>query len=665
MVVGAIFQDRYKIIRVLGEGGVGKVYLAENVKLKTYWAIKEIDKRKSSDFDLLAEPNILKKLSHPSLPRIFDIVETDEYLYIIEDYVEGVSLDKALKEDGSYPEFMVVDWAKQLCDVLIYLHNLKPNPIIYRDMKPSNIIVNSDGKVKLIDFGIAREYKEEATADTTIIGTRGYAAPEQYGKSQSDARTDIYSLGVTLYHLLTGKSPNEPPYEIVPVRQINKKLSAGIERIIIKCTQPDPEKRYQSAKSLLYDLENINMYNKEARRRRVFLQLRIAFYAFMITGGIICSYFGSVQMGVEKEERYRDVLSSADAFFNNGDYEQSVAMYKEANSMFPDRVSGYLGIARTYIKNAEYEKCIDYIENEAGAAVPDMMADPEANYILGNAWYELKNYDRAVAYYQKAVSLSNDVEAYWRDLGVAMARTGKLDQAGSILQKMIEKNMSSEATQYLHAEILYKQGKYDESLDKFFNVINMEPEQQLLRRAYIVAGEIIRDYGALVEGSYKRGIGMLLTADGKLKEKNDLIITELIAELYYLQADTESDKTAREECYQRSAEYFKKLINMGYSRPYIFRNIAIIYQNLEDYKNAEEWLTEMEKRYPDNIDVYIQFAFLYAEMQQKKENEHRDYNKVLEYYEKAVQCAQGNESIPELVPLKKLIDELREKNWIQ
>lgn len=107
------------------------------------------------------------------------------------------------------------------------------------------------------------------------------------------------------------------------------------------------------------------------------------------------------------------------------------------------------------------------------------------------------------------------------------------------------------------------------------------------------------------------------------------------------------------------------MINMGYSRPYIFRNIAIIYQNLEDYKNAGEWLTEMEKRYPDNIDVYIQFAFLYAEMQQKKENEHRDYNKVLEYYEKAVQCAQGNESIPELVPLKKLIDELREKNWIQ
>lgn len=664
-MIERVFQDRYEIIKVLGEGGSGKVYLAENINLKTYWAIKEIDKEKNKDIDLLAEPNILKRLSHPSLPRIFDIVENEQYLYIVEDYVEGLSLDKALKENGSYPELMVIDWAKQICDVLIYLHTLKPNPIIYRDMKPSNIIVNAEGKAKLIDFGIAREYKVQSTADTTVIGTRGYAAPEQYGKSQSDARTDIYSLGVTLYHLLTGKSPNEPPYEIVPVRQINKKLSTGIEYIIKKCSQPDPDKRYQSARLLLNDLENINSYNKGFKRRRVFLQFRIAFYALLITTSIICSYFGVIQMETKKEERYINTFNSAETYFVNEHYEQSVSLFNEANLIYPDRLGGYLGIAKTYIKKMEYETCIFYIENEVGPIVPEVSVDPEANYILGNAWYELKNYDKAVFHYQRAVDYSNNVEHYWRDLGVAMARAGDLDEAESIMKQMSEKNMSSESTHYINGEILYKQGKYDESLSQFYSVVNQDPDQELLKRAYIVIGEIVRDYGTKIEGSYEKGIEVLLTSEGKLKEKNNLIITELLAELYYLQADTVSEKPEKDINYQRSAEYFDRLIKMGYTRPYIYKNMAIIYQNIGQLQQAEQYLVEMEKRYPDSMDVYIQFAFLYAEMEQQKENEFRDYQKVVDNYEKAVRCAKGNESAPQLIPVKKLIDELREKNWIQ
>ena len=238
------FGDTYEIKSLIGTGGMSRVYLAEHKRLHTCWAVKEVRKQQGSRFDFLAESNILKKLQHPMLPRIVDIFEDAEYIYIVEDFVEGITLEDLLRQQKRVDEAQGIQWFQDLCGVLRYLHSQEPNPIIYRDMKPSNIMLQPDGTLKLIDFGIAREYKHESDADTTYIGTKGYAAPEQFGRAQTDARTDIYSLGVTVYHLLTGKSPYEPPYDFVPVRQLNGALSHGIEYILGKCIQSEPENRY-------------------------------------------------------------------------------------------------------------------------------------------------------------------------------------------------------------------------------------------------------------------------------------------------------------------------------------------------------------------------------------------------------------------------------------
>ena len=269
MIKHQLFEEKYKIITSLGKGGMSTVYLAQHMKLGTLWAIKQISKKVNFKIDLLAEPNILKKLSHPALPRVFDIVEDDEYLYIIADFVEGESLAKEIELYRKILESKVIDWAKQLCDVLHYLHTLVPNPIIFRDLKPANIILTYEGKIKLIDFGIAREYKKESVSDTTYMGTRGYAAPEQYGTAQTDVRTDIYSLGVTLYHLLTGKGPNEPPYDLRPVREIDQTLSQEIEYIICKCTAKDPDKRFQSIQEVRRCLQNMHLNGLEAANHSV------------------------------------------------------------------------------------------------------------------------------------------------------------------------------------------------------------------------------------------------------------------------------------------------------------------------------------------------------------------------------------------------------------
>lgn len=257
MQVGDFFDGRYIIEKILGRGGMGTVYLARNINTDTFWAVKEICSKEDAAIDLLAEPRLLKKLEHPALPRLFDILEMDGKLYMISDYIEGVSLDKKIEEDGKIAEEIVADWAVQLGKALLYLHSQKPNPIIYRDMKPSNIILTGSGNLKLIDFGIAREYKSQSEGDTVYIGTRGYAAPEQYGTGQTCAASDIYSLGVTLHHLLTGKSPLEPPFGNKPIRCFDSTLSLEMEEIICKCTMESAADRYQSASELLRDLEKL------------------------------------------------------------------------------------------------------------------------------------------------------------------------------------------------------------------------------------------------------------------------------------------------------------------------------------------------------------------------------------------------------------------------
>jgi serine/threonine protein kinase len=263
MKKGDIIDGRYKIIKILGKGGMSVVYLAENIKSGSIWAIKEIFKIPEAKVDIRSEFNILEKLNHPALPRIFDIFEDEESFYIIEDYVDGKTLEAELKSIGNFEEKKVVQFAIELCDVLAYLHKVKPNPIIYRDMKPSNIILSGEGRIKLIDFGIAKEYKNESSNDTVYMGTKGYAAPEQYGLGQTNERTDIYNLGMTLHHLVTGKNPNDRDYIYKPIRCYKKELSDVFEQLIERCTANNPDDRYSDIEELRRDIFMIhrNMNN--------------------------------------------------------------------------------------------------------------------------------------------------------------------------------------------------------------------------------------------------------------------------------------------------------------------------------------------------------------------------------------------------------------------
>ncbi len=272
--IGSLVGGKYKVLSVIGQGGMSTVYLAMNERANKPWAIKEVRKDAVADFrvvrqSLITETDLLKELSHPYLPSIVDVIDEEGRFLIVMDYIEGNTLEKALNLMGAQPQEYVIEWGIQLCDVLEYLHTRKP-AIIYRDIKPGNIMLRPDGTITLIDFGTAREFKEQKNSDTSYLGTRGYAAPEQFGgMGQTDARTDIYCLGATLYHLVTGHNPSEPPYEFYPIRYWNQQLSPGLEYIINKCVQSNPDDRYSSCAEVMYDLQHYREidrgYKKEAK----------------------------------------------------------------------------------------------------------------------------------------------------------------------------------------------------------------------------------------------------------------------------------------------------------------------------------------------------------------------------------------------------------------
>src|SRR6202047_2794443 len=261
---GTVLQGRYRISRLLGGGGMGMVYVATaQRRANRPCAIKEmvdhfIDQAQRIEANeyFAREADTLAQLKHQAIPAITDRFELANRHYLVMEYVEGRNLEEELAVRGEpLPEGLVIDIARQLCDVLMYLHVLAP-PIIYRDMKPSNVMLNSNGRVVLVDFGIARLFK--AARKGTMIGTLGFAPPEQY-QGLVDPRSDIYSLGATLHYVLTGRDPEKfPPFSFPPVRDIRPEVSTNLAAAIDRALAYQADARHAS----IQEFRDMLLYGK-------------------------------------------------------------------------------------------------------------------------------------------------------------------------------------------------------------------------------------------------------------------------------------------------------------------------------------------------------------------------------------------------------------------
>ena len=543
--IGTVIEGKYEILKLIGKGGMSKVYLAMDNNLNKQWAIKEIVKEARNRNNeiivqsAIAEANMMKKLDHPCLPRIVDIINRDNVIYVVMDYIEGEPLSKVLQQDGAQPQEVVLEWAESLCGVLEYLHSQNP-PIIYRDMKPANVMLQPNGNVKLIDFGIAREYKEQNLEDTVSLGTKGYAAPEQFGgRGQTDARTDIYCLGVTLYHLLTGQNPCDPPYELYPIRQYNPNLSAGLENIIIKCTQLNPADRFDSCAELLYALRHLDEsdegYRKKQKRKIGFVAGMFAASAVFLAGGFVFNYLKTET----NNSNYDNFMAVAQTSVVD---EEKVENYVRAIEIKPDSVEPYIGIVDTYKSDASFtieeENSLKKIINPNLLLLRESEGYDELAYEIGKTyWYyyeygKTENDDNQITRMTSSIQWFHDAVKYGTPGSDNYQLANTYEQIGTFYKEItVRVNEASDKGMYI---------EYFNSLSALLSGMGDEQSEMLKLEVCKLCMNSLETY------AYKIG------TDGVSKESQTQMLDSIVSMVEGMETSSDKTNEMKEEILKRT-----------------------------------------------------------------------------------------------------------------
>ena len=654
-----IINGTYEITDKIGSGGQSDVFKAKHLRLGTAVAVKRIDKRITSE-SFLAEVNILKNLNQANLTKIYDISEDDKYAYIVEEFVDGMDLEEYAKEQKKIPEKTILEWFKTLCQVLKYLHD-RENPIVFGDLKPKNIMLQKDGVIKLIDFGIAREYVPSEDAEGILGYSPGYGAPEILeGNTTADIRSDIYSLGVTIHRLATGQKPN-PKNSTVPLaRTIDPSLSVGLETIINKCVQIRPEDRYQTADEVLYDLENIRQYDihyqnyvKSQKRRNTLAIFLYALAILLIVGG----FFVNRQ---EILSQYYNLIDSSQE--ENISLDEKVRILDQAIELSPNRTEAYLAKANVYYSAKRYQQTVDVLKNVLSNLKrgDDQMS---AYSMIGSAYYELHDYAGAAEIYQLLTENYEAGEDTYLNYATCLIQLGRNEEAMSIMEKIAGEGSEVKET-FIRGEVAFINKNYAEAEDLFLSVIQDNSESELTYRSYMNLISIyryaFRDRETVSErigDENSKSISTIATVMNTYGLSSDPVLWEEKGLAYFNRAVFEKNNDA--EDLNEAINCFKNVLDLGLQSEHIYTNILTCYEILKDYGSALATVSAMKENYPESSNVYVQSSRLYMLIEATKSNQNRDYSKAYEDYLTAKEKLKSGESDEQIRQLESLIEQLR------
>lgn len=670
---GRVLRERYELIAVIGRGGFSVVWLARDINLGSYWAIKQVKNNSSVEFDsFLKEVELLSTLNYSDIPRIVDRIEEGDDYFVVMDFIDGSALSKLVNLEGPQEEKTVILWAISVCDTMIYLHSSKPEsgkrPVVYRDLKPDNIILCPSGRVKLIDFGAAIHYVLGRKFGGEAIGTRGFAAPEQYkgGSNILGEYTDIYGLGATMYYLLTGFVPGMPPNGVPSVRSKNPNLSDAVEFCVSKCTADDPENRYQSFEELKAALENIEklsgLYRKKQARRLVMFYL--SFFLSIVFA--VVGFVGYRGYMADLEDRFQAAYQEAAAYDREGDYNNAARYYAQALQSKPgDRDTHVLLFnallphdggedAKAVTMSAIDEMRKGYLENTSSP----MYQDPKLSYLVVRRCIEVEDieYARLAINY---IAVIKDSEEY--ESGELNARE---IQAFEVMASFISQDSASADYDVFNQTLL--------SLEDFTDTTALSVDEQLGN--YYLLIRMLSTYPHNLPDAYERAydIGgkardLLISnaADETMTFNNIVPLYELIAVGQYNNANLLTRDEDREQAFLNSIEWFGYLedLNVDLSdslaikKANVYRGVFDSYNTpsrrdrmdttIHRYLNqAVEMYEALVQRDGSNFLAYVYLARSYYDQQTLLPVEERDFSAALQAYQRAKTLANSDNTIP-------------------
>ena len=638
--IGEIIDGRYEILKEIGRGGMSIVYLAMDNRLNKSIVVKEIRRRDNSNNKLLMdslkqESDLLKNLDHAALPKIHDIIDRGD-IYVVMDYIEGESLNRKLKREGKIQAKEVINYGIQLAKVLSYLHN-RPTPIIYRDMKPDNVMLTPDGRIKLIDFGISKEYKVDTESDTTNLGTRAFAAPEQIAGLKTNARTDIYSLGVTLYNLVTGKSLNDPPFMLKPIREWDSSLPEGLEYIIKKCTETDPADRYENCDDLLYDLENVEKLTKAYKVKLIKEMSRFIVSSILLIFFIVITIIGYRGVSNENLTNYKEMINKSDSYLINGEYAKAIEVLDDViTKVDGKRSEAYINILNIYSSINDVESGLSKIEGYINDKFDGVDKNDEVLFKVAMTYLDNKNYPIALKYFRMVNEKKIEDAKYYKTL----------------------------ATSLSSMNIDYEQFK--EKLEEFEDyTYSLENNEKKVANYNSLAGIYI-SYKGFLEGANDKIISLVNNGSEILKSINDESLnlryeTDFnikLAQAYHSKAINESNKEIAAKFFDTAIDYYNEVLDSdGASREDTLIKIGEIYNDAGNPARAIEQLNTAIKNYPESKKAYIKLINILLDVEQYKGESARNYALCIDTYNTA--CGiEGIDNEQEFIKLKRRMGNL-------
>ena len=716
--MGAVIKDRYVIRRIIGKGGGGIVYEAYDQNLRINVVLKQMREDVASLLDSRAEVDILKQLKHERLPKVFDFFEYDGRLFTSMDFIRGKDLNSALKEKGRFLQGQVLEWAQELSSALAYLHGQKP-PVIHSDIKPANIMYDPETNgVTLIDFNISLAFSRSKHGTTWV--SPGYSPPEQYNKLSDyyealqrsgyrsggarlngpyntgggqfsgygnpnrpgydgytlpivaqtvgrgvDARSDVYSFGATMYHLLTGVKPDLDYSNIIPIREYDIDLDPTFVIIIEKCMALNPNERYPDGVALHKALTNIyklgteyKEFVKREKRRRLICGLLIGFGAAMIAAGF---YVDRTATG----SAYSGIVSEARRYSDSGEYSEALNTIEDAVVLLPNRIDAYVEKARTQYISGDFDGAIRTVnETEEDKKIKKRKADAslwgDLYCICGDAWLEKEEYSNANKAFKKAIGEFEDNSLYYRERAIALSRAGNTGEAENVLQEAQDKNLGTDSVRYVEAEIAYAKDEDDKAIGLFQDVLDTTRDDELASRSVLMVSEI---YGA--NGEYDKKIDFLnrYVENDRFEEGMQIRLSHELANAWILKGNAQaSDAKALADCSQHALDELLKIYAYNDSTGTLndLETISKLYQNVGNMDKSGEFADQMISDYPESYRGYARKSFVLLYIEAGKEENLRNYAEFKMNYEKAQELysKEKDQSDPEMEALEKEYDKL-------
>mgnify|MGYP002290263459 FL=1 len=484
-------------------------------------------------------------------------------------------------------------------------------------------------------------------------------------KEKLDVRSDLYSVGATLYAMLTGMAPNEDFRQIVPIEQLIPNCSEGLAHLIHRCMEYNPGRRFANAKEYAKAVAAIAKVDKRYKRMVRRQDFTVVLCILGMAGCIVLTIFGRERIIAERIGVYNGIVAQMEELQGSGDTSEFERLYEDAVSRFPKMAGAYYQKALYLYNTRQYEQMISFIDEEVFSNSSEF-SDEETGgfyFLLANGYLEQEMLSEAVGYYKTAVRYDPYDSTYYSDYAIALAKTGELEKAEKILAEAEQRGLSSDKVLLAEGEIKGRRGLTDEAADCFSKCIELTEDPYVVLRAYIMWGKLY-DAETPTEELLFQKAEVLTQAAEAVSEDNRAVVLEQLAQTYIDLGDLNGSR----DVYLQAIDCLDQIAELGWDTYVTHNNIGILYQRIGEYEQAQQEFTSMLEKYGEDYRTYKRLAFLEIDKQSVKENRSRDYAQFLAYYQKAKELFADSgarqDSDMEMQLLEQAYAQLKEGSWL-